>query len=179
MEGGREGGRECGRRKEKRKRTLVFKRFTIQCYSRDWRLWKRPMQDRWFHVSANEFKTVGLFLVDYRLEQFKLGHMFIIINAKAPKYSHTNDTPREPATWHVLFQEWRVLSKLPSFIIMPLEQSAYRNKTILCIIMLTYFSRVLFILAHCLTDNIYLPVFKNIYSLIIIVFIYWCVFFLN
>jgi hypothetical protein len=30
-----EGGRECGRREEKRKRTLVFKRFTIQCYSRD------------------------------------------------------------------------------------------------------------------------------------------------
>ena len=35
-----------------------------------------------FHVDANEFKTVGLLLVDYRVEQLKLGHMFKIINAK-------------------------------------------------------------------------------------------------
>ena len=39
-----------------------------------------------------------------------------------------------------------------------------------------------FILAHCLTDNIYLPVFKNIYILIILllflfIYIQSCIFF--
>ena len=43
-----------------------------------------------FHVSANEFKTVGLLPVECRVEQLKLGHMFNIINLKAPEYLRTN-----------------------------------------------------------------------------------------
>ena len=43
-----------------------------------------------FHVGANEFKTVGLLPVECRVEQLKLGHMFNIINLKAPKYLRTN-----------------------------------------------------------------------------------------
>ena len=42
------------------------------------------------HVGANEFKTVGLLAVNYRVEQLKLGHMFNIINVKAPEYLRTN-----------------------------------------------------------------------------------------
>jgi hypothetical protein len=41
-------------------------------------------------VGANEFKTVGLIRVDYRVEQLKLGHVFYIINVKAPEYIRTN-----------------------------------------------------------------------------------------
>ena len=43
-----------------------------------------------FHVAADEFKAVGLFPVDYRVEQLKLGHMFNIINVQAPEYLRTN-----------------------------------------------------------------------------------------
>ena len=43
-----------------------------------------------FHVGANEFKNVGLLPVEYLVEQLKLGHMFIIINLKAPEYLRTN-----------------------------------------------------------------------------------------
>ena len=39
-----------------------------------------------FHVGANEFKTDGLLPVECRVEQLKLGHMFNIINLKAPEY---------------------------------------------------------------------------------------------
>ena len=43
-----------------------------------------------FHVGANEFKTVGLLPVECRVEQLKLGHMFNIINLKAPEYLRIN-----------------------------------------------------------------------------------------
>ena len=39
-----------------------------------------------FHVGANEFKHVGLFHIEYRVEQLMLGHMFNIINGNAPTY---------------------------------------------------------------------------------------------
>ena len=42
------------------------------------------------HVGANEFKTVGLLPVEYRVEQLKLGHMFNIINIKVQEYLRTN-----------------------------------------------------------------------------------------
>ena len=65
-----------------------------------------------FHVGANEFKTVGLLPVEYRVQQLKLGYMFNIINLKAPEYLRTNvemvhhiDTTQEPATRYVSFQE--------------------------------------------------------------------------
>ena len=64
-----------------------------------------------FHVGANEFKAVGLLPVDCRIEQLKVGHMFNIINVQAPEYLRTHverytiDTPQEPGTWHVSFQE--------------------------------------------------------------------------
>ena len=38
------------------------------------------------HVGANEFKTVGLLPVEYRVEQLKLGHMVNIINLTAPEF---------------------------------------------------------------------------------------------
>ena len=47
--------------------------------------------------------------------------------------------------------------------------------------MLFYFSRAPFMLEHCLIDDICLPVFKNIYILLIILlclFIYLCIYFL-
>ena len=43
-----------------------------------------------FHVGVNEFKTVGLLPVECRVEQLKVGHMFNIINLKAPEYLRTN-----------------------------------------------------------------------------------------
>ena len=39
-----------------------------------------------FHVGSNEFKLVGLLPIEYRVEQLMLGHMFNIINGKAPTY---------------------------------------------------------------------------------------------
>ena len=42
-----------------------------------------------FHVGVNEFKSVGLLLVEYRVEQLKLGHMYNIINSNAPDYLRT------------------------------------------------------------------------------------------
>ena len=50
--------------------------------------------------------------------------------------------------------------------------------------MLLYFSRVTFILAHCLIDGICLPVFENIYILIIVllclfIHVFYVLIFLN
>ena len=56
------------------------------------------------HDGANEYKTVGLLPVEYHIEQLQLGHIFNIINVKAPAYLRTNGE-MEPATWHVAFQE--------------------------------------------------------------------------
>ena len=38
-----------------------------------------------FYVGDNEFKTASLLPVEYRVEQLKRGHMFNIINLKAPE----------------------------------------------------------------------------------------------
>ena len=43
-----------------------------------------------FHVGANELKTVDLPPVECGVEQLKLGHMFNVINLKAPDYLRTN-----------------------------------------------------------------------------------------
>ena len=128
-------------------------------------------------------------------------------------------TLQEPTTWHVSFQEWRVLDKLPfyssichwnklpteikqckvknSFIkkgndpiiqqidgwrIITLKwhfKYLFVNLILLRTIMLLYFNRAPFMLAHCLIDAICLPVFENIYILIIVLlclFIYVFIF---
>jgi len=36
-----------------------------------------------FHVGASEYKIVGLFTVENRVEQLHMGHRFNIINEKA------------------------------------------------------------------------------------------------
>ena len=44
-----------------------------------------------FHFGVNEFKSVGLLPVEYRVEQLKLGHVYTIINGR----SNTKDYLRE------------------------------------------------------------------------------------
>ena len=64
-----------------------------------------------FHVGANEFKTVNLLPLDYRVEQLKLGHVFNIINVQAPEYLRINVEmvhhryPTRASNLAVLFQE--------------------------------------------------------------------------
>ena len=73
-----------------------------------------------FHVGASEFNTVCLLPFNYGVEQLKLDHMFNTKNVKATEYLRTNveivHHIYPTATWHVLFQERRVLDKRSSFI---------------------------------------------------------------
>ena len=43
-----------------------------------------------FHVGANEFKSVGLFYVEYLVEYLQMGHVFTIINVNAPECLRNN-----------------------------------------------------------------------------------------
>ena len=84
-------------------------------------------------VGANKFKTLGLLPVDYRVEQLKLAYMLNIINVKAPEYFGTNVEMvhhRYPTRASNLACERFWANFLLLYKHMPLEQPAYRNKTI-------------------------------------------------
>ena len=42
------------------------------------------------HIGYEQFKQVDLLLVENRVEQLKLGHMYSIINKSAPDYLQTD-----------------------------------------------------------------------------------------
>ena len=81
-----------------------------------------------FHVGAH----VGLLPVDYRVEQLKLVNMFNIINVKAPEYLTTNvliHNKSQQLGMCYSKSEGFWTNSLLLYKHMPLEQPAYRNKT--------------------------------------------------
>ena len=42
------------------------------------------------HIGFDEFKSVGVLPVEYRVDQLKLGHMYNILNGSAPDYMSSN-----------------------------------------------------------------------------------------